>query len=128
MRSYAREVAFSHLYQNIFNPTSDVDYEQYDETKLTDEDKKYIEQVLSYAEANNDDINDIIASYSHAFKLNRIYCIDLSLLQLAIAEMTACDTPRPVVINEAVVLAKKFSTAKSVSFVNGILASYVKEH
>jgi N utilization substance protein B len=128
MRSYAREVAFCHLYQNLLNPTGEVDYSMYDESKLTDDDKAFVGVLAGHTSDNFDAINDVIASYSHSFKLNRIYCVDLALLQLAIAEMTATDTPRPVVINETVVLAKKFSTAKSVAFVNGILAKYVKEH
>ena len=54
--------------------------------------------------------------------------VDLSILRLALTEIRYIDTiPVSVSINEAVNLAKKFSTDKSSSFINGVLGNAVKE-
>ena len=61
------------------------------------------------------------------WKLNRISKMDLSVLKLAIYEIKFSEVPYKVSINEAVELAKKYGEDKSKKFVNGILASIVKE-
>lgn len=127
MRSYAREVAFCKIFQNLFEATNS-EIAQFDESKLTEQDKDYINVLFNYAVFNTEDISAKIASVSKDFKLNRIYRIDLALLILAISEMEKVETPVAIVINEVVELAKKYSTAKSVSFVNGVLSGYVKEY
>lgn len=53
--------------------------------------------------------------------------VDRNLLRLAIWEMTATDTPPKVVIDEAIELAKIFSTANSPGFINGVLDAVLKE-
>ena len=59
--------------------------------------------------------------------MQRIAKIDLAILKLAIYEMVFVKLPYKVVINEAVELAKKYGDDNAKSFVNGILASIVKE-
>ena len=61
------------------------------------------------------------------WKLNRISKMDLSILKVAIYEIKYNQIPYKVAINEAVELAKKYGEDKSKNFVNGILASIVKE-
>ena len=75
----------------------------------------------------NKEICDIISKHLKGYTLNRIYKVDLSILKIAVYEImfSNLQTPNSVVINEAVELAKKYSTDKSYSFVNGILASIV---
>jgi N utilization substance protein B len=58
--------------------------------------------------------------------LERISAIDRAILRLAMHEMRATDTPAKVVINEAINLAKKFSSEDARGFVNGILDTYRK--
>jgi N utilization substance protein B len=53
--------------------------------------------------------------------------VDRSLLRLAIWEMTATQTPPKVAIDEAIELAKEFSTAHSAAFINGVLDAALKE-
>lgn len=60
-------------------------------------------------------------------ELSRISKMDLTILKLAIYEIKFTDVPYKVSINEAVELAKKYGEDKSKNFVNGILASVVKE-
>ena len=61
------------------------------------------------------------------WKIERISKIDLVILKLAIYEIKYKELPYKVVINEAVELAKKYGEDNSKNFVNGILASIVKE-
>ena len=68
--------------------------------------------------------------YSMAFldeELDRISKIDLALLKLSIYEIKFAKLPFKVVINEALELSKKYGDKKSKSFINGVLASIVKE-
>ena len=60
------------------------------------------------------------------WKLERVAAIDRAILRLALHEMRATDTPVKVVINEAVDLAKKYSSDDAKGFVNGILDAYHK--
>ena len=59
--------------------------------------------------------------------MERISKIDLAILKLAIFEMVYSGLPYKIAINEAVELAKKYGEDSSKSFVNGVLASIVKE-
>jgi transcription antitermination protein NusB len=54
--------------------------------------------------------------------------VDRSLIRLAVWEMTSTDTPAKVVIDEAIEMAKVFSTEQSGSFVNGVLDAVLKEN
>ncbi len=124
MRSYARETAFCKIYQYIVSGEEDGDFSQFDADKLTDEDIEFAKNLVALAVGHKEELDAEIAELSRAYKLSRIYRADLAALELAIAEMKYSDTPHPVVINEAVGIAKKYSTDKSVSYVNGILAAF----
>lgn len=126
MRSYAREVAFCKIYTYIMRHDFDGDFSQFDETKLDDEDLAFARSLVEGVIASKTELDAIVADLSKQFKLTRIYRPDLAALELGIYEMKYTDTPHPVVINEVVSFAKKYSTDKSVSFVNGILASYAR--
>lgn len=126
MRSYAREVAFCKVYAYIMTSQYDGVFSQFDADKLTEDDVAFANNLVNSVIAENELLKLTIADFSKAYKLSRIYRIDLAVLEIAIAEMRNFDTPAPVVINEAVSIAKKFSTEKSVSFVNGILGAYLR--
>jgi N utilization substance protein B len=66
-------------------------------------------------------LDEIIAKHAENWKLERLSAIDRAILRLAIHELRSADTPPKVVLNEAVDLAKKFSSEDAGSFVNGIL-------
>ena len=126
MRSYAREVAFCKIYSYMFCKHSDEDVSQFDQDKLTEDDLQFISMLTQGVIADKSNLDAIVSQFSKSFKLTRIYRPDLAALELALWEMRNTDTPHPIVINEAVTLAKKYSTEKSVSYVNGILAAYVR--
>ena len=90
--------------------------------------QKYINQVILGIEENKEQIkSQIEKNLKSDWKIERISKIDLAILKLAIYEIEYTETPFKVVINEAVELAKKYGEESSKKFVNGILASIVKE-
>ncbi|UDQ99195.1 transcription antitermination factor NusB [Lentisphaerota bacterium WC36G] len=69
-------------------------------------------------------INDKIAEYSIDWSIDRMAIIDRNVLRLAIFEMLFMDDIPPIVsIDEAVTIAKEFSSAKAATFINGVLNS-----
>ena len=69
-----------------------------------------------------------LESIVHRYKNDRILFSDKCIILIGMAEsLVFPNTPKPVIIDEAVKLAAKYSTEKSPDFVNGILASYIKE-
>ena len=126
MRSYAREVAFCKIYTYLISRQFDEDFSQFDQNKLTEEDVKFATELTNGVIADKLNLDAIVSQFSKSFKLSRIYRLDLAALELALWEMRNTDIPQAVAINEAVMLVKKYSTEKSVSYVNGILAAYVR--
>ena len=77
---------------------------------------------------HEEEIESFIASnLKKDWNINRISKIDLSLLKLAIYEIQYKKLEYKIVINEAVELAKKYGEENSANFINGVLASVVKE-
>jgi transcription antitermination protein NusB len=71
-------------------------------------------------------LDALIVGHADNWRFERLAAIDRAILRLAIYEMRGAQTPAKVVLNEAVDLAKKFSSEESGSFVNGILDSVHK--
>lgn len=126
MRSYAREIAFCKIYTYIMRQDFDGDFSQFDQTKLDEDDLEFAKKLVEGVIERKLEIDTVIGDLSRQFKLSRIYRPDLAALELGVYEMKYTDTPHPVVINEVVGFAKKYSTDKSVSFVNGVLASFAR--
>ena len=131
-RSAIRENAFKLIYSLEIQKTEDLE-EQIDlffeSNNIEDEQaKKYIKDVILGINENLEEIlKDIEQNLKEDWKLNRISKMDLSILKLAIYEIKYNEIPYKVAINEAVELAKKYGEDKSKNFVNGILASIVKD-
>jgi len=130
-RTEVRELAFKLLYSNEIQ--KDIDEEQI-ELILEDnniegkEAEKYIKTTFDGIKENISEIEELIqANLKEKWTMNRISKIDLAILKIAIYELVFTKLPYKVVINEAVELAKKYGEDSSKSFVNGILASIVKE-
>jgi len=71
-------------------------------------------------------LDELIVKHAENWRFERLAAIDRAILRLAIYELRATDTPPKVVLNEAVDLAKKFSSEDSGAFVNGILDAFRK--
>lgn len=130
-----RKVAFEIVYSL---ETQNVKYEEYKENidmfleardihgRAT---TKYIKDVVYGTKRHGAQIKKQIEScISEKWSYERISKINLVILEIAIFEMLFLKTPFKVVINEAVELAKAFGDTKSPSFVNGVLASIVKNN
>ncbi|MDR2432068.1 MAG: transcription antitermination factor NusB [Candidatus Margulisbacteria bacterium] len=85
----------------------------------------FARRLIVGARENLAEIDKLISAKSIGWALGRITGVDRAVLRLAIYEIKYLRTPPSVVINEAVNLAKKFSTAESSKFVNGILGGLV---
>ena len=128
MRRYAREVVFCLTYEYLFtNNINDLQLDLFERKDLTADDIDYIKNTYGGIIENFDTLHETVAGYSKGFKADRIYKVDLAILILAAYELSHTDIPAEICINEAVELAKKFSTDKSVGFVNGILAQVCKK-
>lgn len=131
-RSAIRELAFKLIYSlEIQNQESlEEQIELYIQNgEITDTKAiEYIKDTVNGIHEHEDEIISLIEKNLKAdWEFNRVSKIDLSLLKLAIYEIKYTDIPYKVAINEAVELAKKYGEDTSKNFVNGILASVVKE-
>lgn len=131
-RSAIRELAFRLIYSLEIQQAENLD-EQIDlylECNDVEEDeaKKYIKDAIYGITENIKEIQELIEKNLKAdWKIDRISKIDLSLLKLAIYEIKYSKIPYKVAINESLELAKKYGEETSKNFINGILASVVKE-
>jgi N utilization substance protein B len=90
-------------------------------------DKHYIETAVKGVIRNVYNIDNIIMKNLVRWKIDRISKVDLSILRLAIFEILHMnEIPASVSINEAVELAKKYSSKESASFINGLLGKVLK--
>ena len=130
-RILARENCFKLLFEYQFlKERNDLSLSSVLENEdLTEEEKTIVQNEYSGLIERDAELDEIISKYLNGYTLNRLFKVDLTILKLAVYELMFSDekTPSKVVINEAVELAKKFSTEKSYKFVNGVLASIIKE-
>lgn len=131
-RSAIRELAFRLIYSQEIQKSEDIDeqIELYIEAnEITDESAiEYIKDVVKGIKNNQEEIEKKIQKNLKAdWKIERISKVDLSLLKLAIYEIKYKEIPYKIIINEVVELSKQYGEEQSKNFVNGILASIVKE-
>jgi N utilization substance protein B len=89
--------------------------------------RTFAEQLVRMTMTNLGKIDPIIAETAEHWRLSRMAALDRIILRLAISEFLDGSTPRNVIINEALELAKMFSGDESVKFVNGILDAVKKK-
>lgn len=131
-RSAIRENTFKLIYSLEIQKAENIEEQIelfFESNNIKDEEaKKYIKTEILGIEENKEKILESIEkNLKEDWKLSRISKMDLSILELAIYEIEFGQIPYKVVINEAVELAKSYGEDKSKNFVNGILASIVKE-
>ncbi|MCI8273272.1 MAG: transcription antitermination factor NusB [Clostridia bacterium] len=131
-RSAIRELAFKLIYSLEIQKTADIEeqIELYIEcNEINDEEaKEYIKDVVIGINTHINEIKSLIEKNLKAdWNIQRISKIDLSLLKLAIYEIKYKQIPYKVAINEGLELAKRYGEDMSKNFINGILASIVKE-
>ncbi len=87
----------------------------------------FMETLAKGTAAQADAIDEQISQKSDHWRIERMATVDRNILRLAVYEMTKGGTPPPVVIDEALELARQFSGDESVSFINGILDAIYRE-
>ncbi|MBZ5643059.1 MAG: transcription antitermination factor NusB [Acidobacteriia bacterium] len=88
--------------------------------------RDFANQLFENAAARADEIDPIISTHAKNWRIERMPAIDRAILRLSLAELRTAGTPSKVVINEALELAKKFSSEDAAPFINGILDAAVK--
>ncbi|HEX5435436.1 MAG TPA: transcription antitermination factor NusB [Candidatus Angelobacter sp.] len=92
------------------------------------ETRDFAENLFSVAVDEKRGVDDLIQKHAQHWKMDRMAAVDRNVLRTGVAEFLCYrSTPRPVVINEALEIARKFSAPESVHFINGVLDSVGKE-
>ncbi len=91
--------------------------------------KNYAIQIADYFQKNHEEVDEIIQKYAKNWDLGRLVKMDKDILRIAIVELLFIkDAPMKVVVDEALELAKKYSTEDSAAFINGVLAKVIVDY
>jgi len=123
LRRKSRECALQMLFQwnmNRLTP-SRIEASYWKSARGAESTRRFANQLFEGAAAQAESADKLIVELSKNWRLERMPEIDRSILRLAIYELRSGTAPVNVVIDEALELAKKFSTAESAPFLNGIL-------
>lgn len=122
MRSEARAYAFKVIFSSLFEDNNETKNAIMLESGLNANDTDFATTLIEAFETNKIAIENTIKNIVVGYEFDRIYNVDLALISLAVAEIQYVNTPKAVVINEVLEIAKKFSTENSQKFINGVLA------
>jgi N utilization substance protein B len=90
--------------------------------------REFSDQLFRVACERREEIDQLIERNAEHWRMDRMAAVDRNLLRAGVGEFLGFpDTPRPVVINEALEIARRFSTPESVQFINGVLDSVARE-
>jgi len=82
----------------------------------------FAEDLFNSSLAHQEQIDELLVANSRHWRLERMPAVDRNLLRMAVGEMLAFkSTPFPIVINEALEIARRYSAPESINFLNGIL-------
>jgi transcription antitermination protein NusB len=130
-RRKSRELAMQMLFQ------ADVGKQNPDEVRKTfwqareeveDDTRGFTEDLFRVAKAREEEIDTMLEQHSENWKLSRMSAVDRNVLRMAVAELIGFPgTPAPIVINEALEIARRYSAPESINFLNGVLDAIAKE-
>lgn len=130
-RRKSRELAMQMLFQaDVGKQTADqVRQTFWDAREEVDaETRGFSEDIFRVAIAREEEIDRLIESHSAHWRLQRMPAVDRNVLRAAVAEMLGFpDTPVPVVINESLEIARRYSAPESLNFLNGVLDAVARE-
>ena len=130
VRRDAREAAVQYLYQReMQGDQSDQALEEFYEMRgLSPSGRRFCDELLQGWMQHREEIDEVIAKNARNFEFNRLSAVDRNVLRIACHEILfRSDIPAPVAINEAIEIAKKYSTEDSGKFVNGVLDNIRKQ-
>ena len=123
-RRRAREYALQLLFQLDLAPqeTEHAVGTFWDDKRATDPVMDFSDRLVRGTMKRRDAIDEMIAGSAHNWRVSRMPAVDRNILRLAVYEfLYESETPRVVVIDEAIEIAKKFGNEESGPFINGIL-------
>jgi len=130
-RRKSRELALQMLFQaDMGRQTPDEVRRTFwrEHNSVSDEVRGFAEDLFRLAADRRTEIDDLIERHAENWRMDRMAAVDRNLLRAAVGELLGFpSTPRAVVINEALEIARKFSTPESVQFINGVLDSVGRE-
>lgn len=95
---------------------------------IEDEVRGFADDIFRIGMERSEDIDSMIEKHAEHWRMERMAAVDRNLLRTAVAEFIGFPkTPKPVIINEALEIARKYSSPESVQFINGVLDSVAKE-
>jgi len=95
--------------------------------KVEDEARGFADDLFHVATGRAREIDELIQKHAQHWRLERMAAVDRNIMRAAVAEfLSSPATPKPVIINEALEIARKFSSPESVQFINGVLDSVGK--
>ena len=96
--------------------------------EVEQETRGFADDLFRMATDRGVEIDALIQKHAEHWRLERMAAVDRNILRAAMAELIGFpQTPKPVVINEALEIARKFSSPESVHFINGVLDSAAQE-
>ena len=130
-RRKSRELLLQMLFQ------ADMGKQNYEQVRRTfwsergsvdDESRGFADDLFRVATDRHDEIDKLIEKHAEHWRMDRMAAVDRNVLRGSVAEFLGYpSTPKPVVINEAIEIARKFSSPESVQFINGVLDSVARE-
>ncbi len=121
-RSGARETAMKILYQISILEKAEASYDL-DEvfSRVEGRNKKFIESIVNEVILKKEELDKKANTYLINWEINRLNKVDQAIFEIAIYELLYTDTPKKVVIDEAIELSKKYSEDAVVKMLNGVL-------
>jgi transcription antitermination protein NusB len=128
LRRKSREFALQMLFEwdVTRQDTTRVEKQFWKSAGAADSTRKFANQLFEGTVAQAETIDQLVTKLAENWRLDRLAAVDRSILRLAIYEIRSGTAPPNVVINEALELAKKFSSAEAPAFLNGILDAAYK--
>jgi N utilization substance protein B len=126
-RSRAREVALQILFEDDVNPRATVaDMKSFVNGRLNNADlEEFCMSLILGVRRNQTELDAQLTQIADNWSVGRMAATDRNVLRLGAFEILYTDTPDRAAINEAVELAKRFGSAQSAQFVNGILDKFL---
>jgi transcription antitermination protein NusB len=130
-RRKSRELALQMLFQADMGkqPAEDVRRTFWSERKDMEEGVRgFADDIFRVATDRSAEIDEAIEKHAQNWRVERMAAVDRNVIRAAVAELIGFpQTPAPVVINEALEIARKFSSPESVNFINGVLDRVSKD-
>jgi N utilization substance protein B len=130
-RRKSRELALQMLFQaDMGRQTTDQVKKTFwsERGELEDSVRGFAEDIFRVAMDRAEEIDHLLEGRTEHWRLDRMAAVDRNILRAGVAEMLGFPrTPRPVIINEALEIARRFSTPESVHFINGVLDAVARQ-